>query len=188
VRVVAVQPQQSTCLREAVGCEITTDGCERMCQLLPVLSVASIPESAEPTSRCGLAKRRCGCERLLLACVRCSQQHRPHLAVVGQRVAPLSSVRHAGGLPDGYRRGRRPPTACLCTVRKSITSQCPKRRRTKCTRSLIFVRTPYLRRDAAISATSPNQEGVEGTDSEVLWNNYRSIGDTSHMCLLEGIC
>src|SRR5947209_9963543 len=30
-------------------------------------------------------------------------------------------------------------------------------------------RTPSLRREGMISATSPNQEGVEGTDSEEVW-------------------
>src|SRR5205085_11957709 len=39
----------------------------------------------------------------------------------------------------------------------------------KRTRELIWVRTACLRRCAAISTTSPNQEGVEGTDSEKLW-------------------
>src|SRR5947209_10334935 len=30
-------------------------------------------------------------------------------------------------------------------------------------------RTPSLRREGMISATSPNQEGVEGTDAEEVW-------------------
>src|SRR5579864_1048566 len=50
-----------------------------------------------------------------------------------------------------------------------MTSYCPKRRRAKHTPSLILVRTPCLRRCSAISATSPNQEGVEGADSEEVW-------------------
>src|SRR6266700_7410621 len=50
-----------------------------------------------------------------------------------------------------------------------MTSQCPNRRRAKRTRSLILVRTPCLRRCAAISTTSPNQEGGAGTDSEEVW-------------------
>ena len=43
------------------------------------------------------------------------------------------------------------------------------RRRAKRTRSLIFVRTPCLRRCAVISTASPNQLGVERLDSEVVW-------------------
>jgi hypothetical protein len=50
----AVQPQQSACLRKAVGREIAADGCERMCQLLPVLSVASLSERAEPLRGVGM--------------------------------------------------------------------------------------------------------------------------------------
>src|SRR5947209_352796 len=55
------------------------------------------------------------------------------------------------------------------TARKSMTSSSPKRRRAKRTRSLIWVRTPCLRRCAAISTTSPNQEGGEGTDAAEVW-------------------
>jgi hypothetical protein len=43
------------------------------------------------------------------------------------------------------------------------------RRRGKRTCSLILLSTPCLRRCAAISTTSPNQEGVEETDSEEVW-------------------
>src|SRR2546421_10281554 len=50
-----------------------------------------------------------------------------------------------------------------------MTSSCPKRRRAKRTPSSILVRTFCLRRCAAISATSPNQDGVEGTDSAEVW-------------------
>src|SRR5205823_7000752 len=50
-----------------------------------------------------------------------------------------------------------------------MTSSCPKRRRAKRTASSILLRTFCLRRCAAISATSPNQEGVEGTDSAEVW-------------------
>src|SRR3989440_3975047 len=50
-----------------------------------------------------------------------------------------------------------------------MTSSCPKRRRAKRTPSSILGRTFCLRRCAAISATSPNQEGVEGTDSAEVW-------------------
>src|SRR5207248_3389995 len=55
------------------------------------------------------------------------------------------------------------------TARKSMTSSCPKRRRAKRTRSLILARTLCWPRCVAISTTSPNQEGVEGTDSEEVW-------------------
>src|SRR3989440_12228084 len=50
-----------------------------------------------------------------------------------------------------------------------MTSSCPKRRRAKRTPSSILVRTFCLRRCAAISATSPNQDGVEATDSAEVW-------------------
>src|SRR5689334_13382662 len=43
------------------------------------------------------------------------------------------------------------------------------RRRAKRTRSQILVRTPCLRRCSTSRTTSPNQEGVEGTDSQELW-------------------
>src|SRR2546423_15658604 len=50
-----------------------------------------------------------------------------------------------------------------------MTASCPNRRRAKRTPSSILVRTFCLRRCAAISATSPNQDGVEGTDSAEVW-------------------
>src|SRR6266699_257624 len=43
------------------------------------------------------------------------------------------------------------------------------RRRVKRTCSLILARTLCLRRCAVSSTTSPNQEGVAGTDSEEVW-------------------
>ena len=42
-------------------------------------------------------------------------------------------------------------------------------RRAKRTRSQILVRTPCLRRCSTIRVASPNQEGVEGIDSEEVW-------------------
>src|SRR6266568_8852508 len=50
-----------------------------------------------------------------------------------------------------------------------MTSSCPKRRRAKRTCALMAERTPCLRREGMISATSPNQQGVAGTDSEDIW-------------------
>src|SRR2546423_7831135 len=50
-----------------------------------------------------------------------------------------------------------------------MTSSCPKGRRAKRTPSSILVRTFCLRRCAAISATSPKQDGVEATDSAEVW-------------------
>ena len=50
----AVQAQQGTCLRLAVGSEIATNSDERGCQFLAVLSVASISETAEPLRGMGL--------------------------------------------------------------------------------------------------------------------------------------
>jgi len=41
-------------LREAVGREIAADDGERMCQLLAVLSVASLSKSAEPLRAMGM--------------------------------------------------------------------------------------------------------------------------------------
>ncbi len=96
----AIQPQQRTRLRQAVRSEIATDGPQRGCQFLAVLPVASVSETAEPTFRCGLVKRRCECGRLPHACARCSQQHRSHPADAGREADPLSWVRHVGGLPE----------------------------------------------------------------------------------------
>src|SRR6266567_4904852 len=62
------------------------------------------------------------------------------------------------------------------------------RRRAKRTRSQILVRTPCLRRCSAIRATSPNQQGVEGTDSEEVWMITAPSVILFIMCLLEGMC
>src|SRR5260370_3795768 len=50
-----------------------------------------------------------------------------------------------------------------------MTSECPKRPRAKRTRSQMAERTPCLRRCSTIRAPSPNHEGVEGTDRDVVW-------------------
>src|SRR5216684_342050 len=50
-----------------------------------------------------------------------------------------------------------------------MTSYRPKRRRAKRTCSLILLRTLCLRRKLLITTTSPNQQGGEGLDSEVVW-------------------
>src|SRR5438270_3759894 len=47
-------------------------------------------------------------------------------------------------------------------------------------------RTPCLRREGMINATSPNQEGVEGTDSRSGLDDHRRISDTGHIYLLVG--
>src|SRR5947209_11125439 len=67
-----------------------------------------------------------------------------------------------------------------------MTSSCPKRRRAKRTCALMADRTPCLRREGMINATSPNQEGVEGTDSRSGLDDHRRISDTGHIYLLVG--
>src|SRR5947209_2959465 len=67
-----------------------------------------------------------------------------------------------------------------------MTSSCPKRRRAKRTCALMADRTPCLRREGMISATSPNQEGVAGTDSRSGLDDHRRISDTVHIYLLVG--
>src|SRR5207237_6610535 len=42
---------------------------------------------------------------------------------------------------------------------------------------------PCLHSCSTIRATSPNHEGVEGTDSRSGLDNHRSIGESVHVCL-----
>src|SRR5260221_841292 len=56
----SIQPQQGTCLRQAVRSEIATDDHERVSQFLAVLPVASVPETAEPLIGMGLRNNGAG--------------------------------------------------------------------------------------------------------------------------------
>jgi hypothetical protein len=62
VRVVAVQPHQGTCLREAERLEIAADDPQRECQFLPVLPVASVSETTEPLIAVGLRNDSAGAD------------------------------------------------------------------------------------------------------------------------------
>lgn len=52
--ILAIEPEEGLCMRKLVGCQIATDGSERLAQFLPLAPVTAVAKGAEPVETVGL--------------------------------------------------------------------------------------------------------------------------------------
>lgn len=135
------------------------------------------PRSVSPQGCCSTSARReirssrTSIRNASIGSVVRTAKTRERLERAGRRARPKSARNETaqdGSRSSNISRGRSPRMADpKSTTPTSITSDRPTRRCATRPRSLIFVRIAWWRREAAISATSPHPQGVEGKDSDV---------------------